>query len=47
MAINEYLVEVFKDAKQEVLKQIDSFDRYTILKVATGGLVGATIVYGM
>lgn len=47
MAINEYLVEVFKDAKQEVVKHINSFDRYMVLKVATGGLVGATVVYGM
>jgi predicted transcriptional regulator with HTH domain len=42
-AINEYIVELARNVKQE----LSNIDKYTVRKIATGGLIGLAVAYGM
>lgn len=42
-AINEYIVELARNVKQD----LSNIDKYTVRKIATGGLIGLAVAYGM
>jgi len=44
MSVAQHYIELMKDFKHQLESAVD---RYTIIKVAAGGLVGLSLAYGM